>query len=120
MAQQTVLIIDDHQGVRELLVAIASEAGFRAVTAESSVAGINALRKTPCDVVIMDMSPTDMTAEEALNGLLAVKPHIPIFITTDRGVDDEVKGLLARGASLCLEKPFNVAHIERAIKNSIR
>lgn len=119
MAQATILIIDDHPGVRGLLVAICSQAGHRTLTAETCVAGVALLRDNPVDLVVLDMAMPDLSGVEALQAIQQVRPHLPIIVTTDRGIDDLVKELLSAGAAMCLEKPFDVEFVERAMRNSI-
>ena len=114
------LIIDDHAGVRGLLVTLCTQAGFRALTADTCVGGIATLRDTPCDLVVLDMAMPDLSGSEALQAIRQVRPQLPIIITTDRGIDDQVKDLLGAGAAMCLEKPFDVAFVERALRNSVR
>lgn len=120
MAQKTALILDDHPGVRGLLVAVCAGAGFKALAAGTCVAGLAMLRESPCDVVICDVAMPDLAGIEALQAIQKVQPRIPILITTDRGVDDRVMELLGAGAQLCLEKPFEVDFVVRALKNSVR
>lgn len=119
-AQKIALILDDHPGVRGLLVAICTDVGFRALTADTCVTGLAMMRKTPCDVVICDVAMPDLSGMEALNAIRQVDPRVPVIVTTDRGVDDRVKELLGAGASFCLEKPFDLEFVERALRNSVR
>ncbi len=120
MAQQTVLIIDDHAGVRGLLVAVCAQADFRTLTADTCVGGVAVLRDNPVDLVVLDMAMPDLAGVEALQAIQQVRPHLPILVTTDRGIDRVVKDLLSAGAAMCLEKPFDITFVERALRNSLR
>ena len=120
MAQSTVLIIDDHAGVRGVLVALCAQTGYRSLTADTCVAGVAVLRDNPVDLVVMDMAMPDLNGVEALQAIQQVSPRVPILVTTDRGIDDVVKELLSAGAAMCLEKPFDVEFVERALRNSLR
>lgn len=120
MPPPTVLIIDDHAAVRGLLVAVCAGAGFRALTADTCVAGAATLRENPVDLVVLDMAMPDLGGVDALNAIQQVQPNVPILVTTDRGIDRMVKDLLSAGAAMCLEKPFDIDFVERAFRNSLR
>ncbi len=61
-----ILVIDDDEQVRALLLEILERAGFGVVEAANGVEGINRYREEPTDVVITDINMPKMSGIEVL------------------------------------------------------
>jgi two-component system phosphate regulon response regulator OmpR len=103
---QTVLIIDDDEGLNALLTEYLGQYGFTVRTAAHPEAGLRALRAEPPDILILDIMLPD------LDGLAVCRKvrefsRVPIVMLTARGsVTDRIVGL-EMGADDYLPKPFN-------------
>ncbi|HEY7739613.1 MAG TPA: response regulator, partial [Steroidobacteraceae bacterium] len=56
LAERSVLVIDDSEAVRTALDVLLSMHGARVIGAESAAAGLDALSRTPVDLVVQDMN----------------------------------------------------------------
>ena len=112
------LVIDDHDDIRENIAEILSLAGYDAITAENGKKGVEkALKETP-DLVICDIMMPELDGYGVLH-LLRKNPsteNVPfIFLTakTERG--DFRKGM-EMGADDYITKPFDDIELLNAIE----
>jgi len=112
------LVIDDHEDIRENIAEILCLAGYDAFTAENGKRGVEAAIKEKPDLVICDIMMPELDGYGVLH-LLRKNPateHIPlIFLTakTERG--DFRKGM-EMGADDYITKPFDDIELLNAIE----
>jgi DNA-binding response OmpR family regulator len=116
---QTVLIIDDDEGLNALLTEYLGQYGFTVRTAAHPEAGLRALRAEPPDILILDIMLPD------LDGLAVCRKvrefsRVPIVMLTARGsVTDRIVGL-EMGADDYLPKPFEPRELVARIQAVLR
>ena len=83
-----VLVVDDHELVRNLIVTILEDEGFSVLSATSGPAAIELFRERSRDVgcVLQDLSMPKMRGEEVIAELLELDPDVRIIVMS---VDDE-------------------------------
>jgi signal transduction histidine kinase/CheY-like chemotaxis protein len=103
-----VLVVDDDEAVRALARWVVERAGFRVVTARDGDEAINVFRADPgaFRLVLLDLTMPRMSGAEALAGLRAIRPNVPVVVITghreDALAEDEQVGVLG-----FLQKPFS-------------
>ena len=112
------LVIDDHEEIRENIAEILSLAGYETFTAENGKRGVEAAIKERPDLVICDIMMPELDGYGVLHLLRknVVTENIPfIFLTakTERG--DFRKGM-AMGADDYITKPFDDIELLNAIE----
>lgn len=120
-----ILVVDDNQFIRRLLIEILCSFGLGSVRSAPSVdeALWKIEHKAP-DIVFCDwmMSPVDGLA--FLRGLRAKDHtrHTPVVMITGHATADHVSAALGEGADSYIVKPFNAAtvmeHIVKVVMNS--
>ena len=103
---QTVLVIDDDDDLRELVVVALGEGGYRVVGAGDGAAGVAAYHAHQPDLVVLDIGLGAVDGLEVCRQLRA-SGNTPIVFLTSRA--DEVDQLVgfAAGASDYVTKPFS-------------
>jgi DNA-binding NtrC family response regulator len=100
-----ILIVDDEPDFVEMLSLRLEDAGHRVRTAHDGDAGLAALTKAACDVVILDIR---MPGKDGITVLKAIKtdhPLVEVILLTGHGtVDTAVEGLKI-GAFDYVQKP---------------
>ena len=95
-ARQKILCIEDDDETAALIAEELIERGFEVVVAHSGWEGLQALMRSPTDLVLCDIGMPVMTGFEVLQSLKELGPRfgkIPlIFLTALTGRDDELKG----------------------------
>jgi DNA-binding NarL/FixJ family response regulator len=112
-----VLIVDDHPVVRDgLRASLSSIDGFRIVgEAGSGEQALDAVARTPVDVVLMDIQMPGMGGIEATRTLCARHPSVAVLILTMYGEDEFVLAALRAGARGYLLKGAQQVDVIRTI-----
>lgn len=114
----TLYLIEDHPVVREGLRMLVEGAGAARVlgAAASASAAIRALRRTPPDVVLLDLDLGDEDGLEWLPEIQAAAPHSRVLVLTalrDAGREEEA---LRRGAVGFVQKDAAADVVLRALR----
>lgn len=118
MAQQTILIIDDNEDIRENTAEILSLGGYRTVTAENGKKGVEAALSERPDLIVCDIMMPELDGYGVLH--LVRKntdtQNIPfIFLTAKTERADFRKGM-EMGADDYITKPFDDIELLNAIE----
>lgn len=115
-----VLIVDDEEAIREILVLQAESMDLDYIEAEDGKEALDTLRSQEFDVIISDIMMPHLTGVELLQVLREEGRDIPVILVTGQaGVDATVQALRL-GAFDYLEKPFNIDEIERLLFEAIK
>lgn len=102
-----VLVVEDDPDVREFLQAHLPERNFLVDTAETGAAGLNLLRSSEYDLLLLDLNLPDMTGESVIASVQESGHILPILMLTVIGDADSKVRLLGAGADDYLAKPFS-------------
>jgi DNA-binding NtrC family response regulator len=76
---KTVLVIDDEEGVREVLSASLRLKGYRPLVASGGMEGLTLFRREKIDAVIVDMRMPDMHGREVIAVLRQLDPEVKVL-----------------------------------------
>jgi CheY-like chemotaxis protein len=116
----TVLVIDDDDMVRTMLLRTLTRAGHTAVGARDGIEGVARFRESPADLVITDIF---MPNQEGLATIMELRrsfPSIRIIAISGGGARaslDVLPVAEALGARKPLRKPFTPAEVMDAVKD---
>lgn len=119
---ETVLIVDDE---KTFLLSLKDglkvhQDKFRVLTAESGKEAISLLRALPVDLLVTDLKMPEVDGFELLAWTTREKPELPVIVMTAFGTA-AIEAQLAEIESLqYLEKPLEIADLERAIFTSLK
>jgi len=118
MAPIRILIVDDHQVVREGLRWILDAEPDLEVAGEAASAseGLDAIVKIPCDVVLLDIHLPDRNGLDALDDIHAAKPDLPVVILTMSAEPEYVEDAVRKGAAGYLVKNAPQSELIRAVR----
>lgn len=113
-----VLLVDDHTVVRQGLRALlASEEDMEVIgEAENGRQAVMVARKTPPDVVVMDVAMPLLNGLEATRQILKLAPTSKVLVLTSYGDDECVEQLMQAGASGYLIKQTAANDLLKAIR----
>ena len=117
-----VAIIDDHAVVRAGLRQFLSEQVDLSVVAEGANGrdALDIVRKGDVDVLVMDLSMPDQSGVDALAGIKARAPELPVLILSGYAEEHYAITLLKQGASGYLNKECDPEEIVKAIRTVSR
>ena len=101
MSETRIMIVDDHDVVREGLRALlARRAGFAVVTEAGTVAqAISEAARTKPDVIVMDVRLPDGSGVEACRDIRQERPETKVIMLTSYADEDAVFASILAGAS---------------------
>ncbi|MFW6161755.1 MAG: sigma-54-dependent transcriptional regulator [Planctomycetota bacterium] len=114
-----VLVIDDLQGVRQLLRSVLSKAGHEVLEAEDGRQGLDRLRAESPDLVLVDIRMPGLDGFAVLEHARADDPELPIIMVTPHGDTDSAVQAMQQGAYDYLSKPFRHAEVLAAVERAV-
>ncbi|HWM85011.1 MAG TPA: response regulator, partial [Kofleriaceae bacterium] len=105
------LVVEDDEAMRDLLVEELSEAGFEVVAARSGREGIDRVRRDRIDLVITDLRMPDLDGFDLIRDVKAT-PHSPhiVMITAFGSIETAIKAVKL-GAYDYITKPFEIEEL---------
>ncbi|MBB3611835.1 response regulator transcription factor [Rhizobium sp. BK602] len=121
MTARTILLVDDDNDLREMLVEqLSLYEEFTVLQEVNAGKGVQTARATPVDLLIMDVGLPDMDGREAVKLLRKNGFKPPIIMLTGHDTDsDTILGLEA-GANDYVTKPFRFAVLLARIRAQLR
>jgi two-component system, chemotaxis family, chemotaxis protein CheY len=116
---RTILIVDDSQTMRRMIMASLRE--LRDVRFDEASSGLEAIERlavSPVDLVLLDLNMPDVHGLEVLR---FVRSHarfreLPVVVLTTRADDESREAALGEGATRYLTKPFQPATLAPEIR----
>jgi two-component system response regulator CpxR len=116
---RTLLLVDDDQALCAMLAEYLGAEGFLMHTAHDGAAGVEALRETGADLVILDITMPVLNGFDALREIRRFS-NVPVLMLTARGDElDRIVGL-ELGADDYLSKPFNPRELAARLRAILR
>jgi two-component system response regulator HydG len=105
MAQ--VLIIDDHDSMREGLELLLRRRGHKTVSADAGERGLALLDETGADLVITDLKMAKMDGIQVLRKVRERYPDVEVLVITAYGTIEKAVEAMKLGAADFITKPFS-------------
>ena len=102
-----VLIIDDHDAIREGLELLLRKHGHRTYSAENGRQGLDLLSEHGAELVVTDLRMADMDGIEVLRQVRAQAPETDVMMITAFGTVDRAVEAMKLGAVDFITKPFS-------------
>ena len=120
MAQSyRMLVVDDDEGLREYLEALASSRGFQVFAAQSGEEAVETLDHSRPDLVTLDLVLPGMDGLETLKHLKERLPEVPVIMLSGHGQARSIVEAMKLGAADFLRKPFEVEELEVAFQKAL-
>ena len=99
-----ILVIDDEQGIRNLLDTLLSRKGYEVVLASNGQKGLELFRRERPDVVVLDLKMPEMNGLTVLQQVRQLNPAQPVVILTGAGTAEAEQQVRALGVTEFVEK----------------
>lgn len=113
---KTVLIVDDQDGVRQLLQELLVNEGFQVSTACNGYQALEVINADFPDILLIDMKMPGMSGLDVLKALQDRDCRCFSIMMTAYGELDIIKEAKKLGVSLCITKPFDIDELRQIIK----
>ncbi|HXT67429.1 MAG TPA: response regulator [Nitrospiraceae bacterium] len=115
-----VLVIDDEQGIRNLLDTLLRRKGYTVVLADGGRKGLELFRREHPDIVVLDLKMPELGGVAVLQQIRGLNPHIPVIVLTGAGTPETEQHVYALGASEFIEKEFSLHLLGDALKRLLK
>jgi len=122
MARERILLIEDEPDIAEVLQYNLEKEGFEVAVARRGDSGLEAIRREPPDLVVLDLMLPGIDGLELFRMLKrdAATARLPIVMLTARGEEvDRIVGL-ELGADDYISKPFSPREVVLRVKAVLR
>ena len=119
MPDASVLVVDDDPVIRRMLQLSYESEGFEVATAADGVEGLEALRTSPPDVVILDIMMPKLDGMRVMDELKADERlrSIPVILLSAKATSLDIDLGMKAGAADYVTKPFDPLDLVARTKN---
>ena len=111
-----ILVIDDEEGIRNLLDTLLDRKGYDVILADNGQKGLEVFRRARPDVVILDLKMPGMDGLTVLQQIRHLDPTQPVIILTGAGTPEMEQQVMALGVTDFVEKEFSLHRLGDALK----
>ncbi|OXM15144.1 two-component system response regulator [Paenibacillus herberti] len=115
-----VLIVDDQNGIRVLLMEVFTSEGYTTFQASNGKLALEIVRNESPDLVLLDMKIPGMDGLEILKHVKAIDRSIKVIMMTAYGELDMIKEATDLGAVMHFTKPFDIDEMRLAVNMQLR
>lgn len=118
--KKKVLIVDDQNGIRVLLMEVFSSEGYNTFQASNGKLALEIVKNDAPDLVLLDMKIPGMDGLEILKHVKAIDRNIKVIMMTAYGELDMIKEATDLGALMHFTKPFDIDEMRIAVNMQLR
>ncbi len=119
MPNETILIVDDEESVRNSLAGVMRDEGYEVVTAGSGREGIDLLNEMQPSLALLDIAMPEMDGIETLRRFREIRPDMPVIMVTGHGTIETAVKTTKMGAYDFMVKPPELAHLTLVVKHGL-
>jgi len=116
----TILIIDDDSEIRYSLSRVLSSRGYQVIEAASGEQGVATVKKSPPDLIFLDIRMGGMSGIEALQHIRSTNPKQMVVLMTAFGTAQTAIEAMKYGAFDYVMKPFDPAKVLALAENALK
>ncbi|MGZ3534297.1 MAG: GGDEF domain-containing response regulator [Thermodesulfobacteriota bacterium] len=108
MSSYNLLIVDDEESVRDLILSLFSKYGHRCETAKDGMEALEKIKKHSFDSAIIDIVMPHLDGITLTRELINLHPDLPIMVMTGHADEHSADSAIAAGAREFIKKPFSI------------
>ena len=111
-----ILVVDDEETVREMLVTYLETEGYDVGTADSGVTALQVIEEFKPQVVLLDIRMPDMDGLQCLRSIMKQNPDIAVVMMSGFVSEQIARKTLEIGAFDYVNKPISLEHLMRILQ----
>src|SRR4029077_15634814 len=119
MTVQNILVVDDDDSTRNMIVAVLRQAGFVADPAASGYEALSRLDTTNYNAVVLDVMMPGMSGIEVIRRLAATGRHTKCVVLMSAGMESLLDDAPPALVHTKLRKPFNIKDVVEAVRGCV-
>ncbi|OAB43590.1 response regulator [Paenibacillus glacialis] len=120
MDKKKLLIVDDQNGIRILLMEVFSSEGYDTYQAANGKLALELVLNESPDLVLLDMKIPGMDGLEILKRIKEINTDIKVIMMTAYGELDMIKEATDLGALMHFTKPFDIDEMRVAVNTQLK
>ncbi len=115
---ETLLVADDHEGIREMVRSALEGCGYRVLLAVNGEEAIRTFENHAREInlAIVDMVMPRIGGLEAAKRMKQIRPELPVIFTTGYSSDNEALTKVIASGGTVVEKPFDPGKLARRVR----
>lgn len=114
-----ILIVDDEQGIRELLISEFVKLGYDVFSSVNGEEAVSMLQTEKVDIVITDMKMPKVDGLELLKFVKEKTPETEVIIITGYATVENALDAMRSGAYDFVQKPFNIDELTALVEKAL-
>jgi len=119
--KETLLVADDHEGIREMVRTALEGCGYRVLLAVNGEEAIRIFEEHSSEIglVVLDMVMPRIGGLEAAKRMKQIRPDLPVIFTTGYSSDNEALTKVIAAGGAVVEKPFDPKKLARRVRECL-
>ncbi len=120
ISSRKILLIDDEEGIRDVLGTIFKDEGHRVTLAGTGTKGLDQFKQSDFDLVLADLGMPEMSGWELAKKIKEIDPGIPVGLITGWGVAITKEKMKEEGVDFILLKPFDCTKVLKEVQTVLK
>jgi len=118
---ETILLAEDHEGLRETVQEMLRTLGYRVIAACDGQAAIELFKKNAkqIDLIVMDVVMPSKSGLEAFQEIATIEPGMDVIFTSGYSSNSATLAEYLDGGALFLQKPYNLPRLSQMIRTAL-
>jgi PAS domain S-box-containing protein len=115
---ETLLVADDHEGIREMIRTALVGCGYRVLLAVNGDEAVRIFeeRSREISLVVLDMVMPRVGGLEAAHRMRQIQKELPVIFTTGYSSENEALSRVIKSGGVVLQKPFDPKKLARRVR----
>jgi CheY-like chemotaxis protein len=118
-AGETVLVVDDEEGVRTSIADSLTSIGYRVVSAGDGSSALRLVMTEQPVLAILDFAMPGMNGAELARAAKAVRPELKVVFASGYAQSEALEEIVGRGATI-LRKPFTIESLSALVAGELQ
>jgi excisionase family DNA binding protein len=114
-----ILVVDDEESIRELLIRTLELAEYDVHAVADGASAVDRLRLAPCDLLIADLRMPGMDGLALISEARRLYPDLPVVIITGFSSESSAIDAINLGVTGYLRKPFRVPQVLATVARAL-
>ena len=116
-----VLVVDDEDTVRTIACQVLERLGCRTLSARDGREAVEVFEAQPDDIhlVLLDLTMPVMDGEEAFRAIRAIRPDVPVVLTSGYNRQDTTARFAGKGLAGFLQKPWTALTLQEVVARTL-
>jgi CheY-like chemotaxis protein len=114
-----ILVVDDEEGIREILSTVLSGMGYEVVTANSGTEALNLFPRSSFALVLTDLEMPGMDGWNLASRIRDTSPDIPVVAMTGQPKENVIEKIKGNSFNAAIFKPFRLEQLLEMIEKLV-